>query len=78
GQVVELSCDAHSWMAGWLYVLAHPYHAVVADDGSFTIGDVPPGKYKLKAWHPVLNIQEQSIEVSASGQTKVNFTFKAN
>ena len=25
GKAVELSCDAHAWMAGWLYVLEHPY-----------------------------------------------------
>lgn len=77
GQVVELVCDAHSWMSAWLYVLEHPYFAVVGADGRFMIEDVPPGKYKLKAWHPVLQFKEQSVEVGASGAVTANFAFAA-
>ena len=32
-------------------VLDHPYFAVSAADGTFTIKDVPPGKYKVVAMH---------------------------
>ncbi len=78
GQVVELVCDAHAWMSGWLYVLEHPYFALVGADGSFKIDDVPPGKYKLKAWHPVLNFREQAVEVTAGGAATAKFSFAAN
>lgn len=77
GQIVELSCDAHAWMAGWLYVLEHPYFAVVGADGTFKIEDIPPGSYTLKAWHPVLQFQEQKIEVKASGSVTASFKFTA-
>lgn len=77
GQVVELACDAHPWMAGWLYVLEHPYFAVVGTDGSFKIEDVPPGSYTLKAWHPVLQFQEQKIDVKAGGSVNASFQFAA-
>ena len=77
GKAVELACDAHAWMAGWLYVLEHPYFDVVGADGSFTIGEVPPGSYKLVAWHPVLGTREQPIEVAADGQVAADFTFQA-
>ncbi len=76
GKAVELACDAHSWMAGWLYVLEHPYFAVVGPDGAYEIGDVPPGKYKLMAWHPVLGTREQAVEVGANGSAKISFTFE--
>jgi len=76
GKAVELACDAHSWMAGWLYVLEHPYYAVVGADGAFKIGDIPPGKYKLVAWHPVLGTQEQPVQVAASGAIDAAFQFK--
>lgn len=78
GKAVELACDAHAWMAGWLYVLEHPYFAVVGDDGQFQIGDVPPGKYKLVAWHPVLGLKEQAIEVGAGAATEAAFRFESN
>lgn len=78
GQVVELACDAHAWMAGWLYVLEHPYFAVVGADGTFTIGDVPAGSYKLMAWHPVLGTQQQAITVASKGAAKAAFQFKGN
>lgn len=78
GQVVELACDAHAWMSGWLYVLEHPYFAVVGEDGSFKIENVPPGSYTLKAWHPVLQFQEQKIEVKADGSATASFKFAAS
>ena len=78
GKAVELACDAHSWMAGWLYVLEHPYYAVVGADGTFEIGDIPPGDYKLMAWHPVLGMQEQDLEVAAGGAVDASFQFGAN
>ena len=76
GKAVELACDAHAWMAGWLYVLEHPYFAVVGADGSYQIGDVPAGDYKLVAWHPVLGTQEQSVTIAANSATDAAFQFK--
>ncbi len=75
GGAVRVECDAHNWMLGWMYVVDNPYYAVVADDGGFTIKDIPPGKYKLKAWHPFLGTEEKKISVSAKGKVELNFEF---
>ena len=75
GKEIRIECDAHDWMLGWMYVVDNPYYAVVGDDGSYTIKDVPPGKYKLKAWHPILGTKEQKVTVSAKGKVEVNFRF---
>ena len=48
--LVRFECDAHGWMRGWVYVAENPYYAVTTKDGSFSIGDVPPGSYTLVAW----------------------------
>lgn len=69
-------CDVHPWMSAWVGVFDHPWFAVTADDGSFSIKHVPPGKYKLAAWQEVLPLQEQPITVSDGGQTNVQFTFQ--
>jgi Polysaccharide lyase family 4, domain II len=64
-------------MNAWIGVFNHPWFAVTADDGSFTIQHVPPGHYTLAAWQEVLPQQEQPIDVSATGQTEADFTFEA-
>lgn len=43
-------CKLHPSMIGYVVVLQNPYFANVDSDGSFRIRDVPPGKYKVKAW----------------------------
>ena len=51
-------CDTHVHMNGWMLGLPHPYFDVSDKNGSFEIGDIPPGKYKLIAWHEGYNIKE--------------------
>jgi hypothetical protein len=70
GKEIRIECDAHDWMLGWMYVVDNPYYAVVADDGSFTIKDIPPGKYKLTAWHPFLGTKEQKVSVSIDSRRR--------
>lgn len=77
GQVIELSCDAHNWMTGWIRVMDHPYYALVGADGRFSIKDVPPGRYKLVAWHPVLGSRAQEVAVPERGEAGASFTFAA-
>jgi hypothetical protein len=48
---MELHCDIHSWMTGYLLVLEHPFFATTAADGSFEIKDVPAGSQHLIVWH---------------------------
>jgi len=74
GKVV-VKCDAHEWMLGYVYVTTHPYAAVSAADGSFTITDVPPGTYKVMLWHESLGESTQEVTVSAGGQATLDHAF---
>lgn len=47
----QVNCDRHLWMRAWIYVSEHPYVAVTDATGRFTLADVPPGRYTLRAWH---------------------------
>ena len=47
---MELHCDIHSWMKGYLLVLDHPFFATTATDGSFEIKNVPAGDQNLILW----------------------------
>ncbi len=74
-EVVRLECDAHNWMLGWLYVADHPYYAVVGENGTFAIDDIPPGTYRVRAWHPALGVQEREITLGARGHAELAFHF---
>jgi plastocyanin len=49
--VVEVLCDAHTHMRAWIVVRDNPYHAVSDDNGQFRIDEIPPGRYRVTAWH---------------------------
>lgn len=66
--VVELTCDVHPWMRAYVVALSHRYFAVTGADGSFAIENVPPGRYTIKAWHPVLGTRTAELSVT-TGKT---------
>jgi plastocyanin len=73
---VRYRCDVHPWMFSYVAVLEHPFFAVTDENGSFTIKDVPPGKYTVEAihrrTHPNFKGVVQEITV---GQDDVNLDF---
>ncbi|MBZ0170614.1 hypothetical protein MELA_01449 [Candidatus Methylomirabilis lanthanidiphila] len=69
--MVRVECDAHGWMLGWIYVADNPYAAVTAQDGTFTITDVPPGAYTLVVWQEYLGLTETPVTVKAKDAVSV-------
>ncbi|MFQ5799212.1 MAG: hypothetical protein ACE5H0_11065, partial [Bacteroidota bacterium] len=54
--IVVLLCNVHTEMSAYVVVLETPYFGVTEvklgqREGHYTIEDVPPGTYVLKAWH---------------------------
>jgi hypothetical protein len=47
---MQLNCDIHPWMAGWMMVFDHPFFAVTDDEGNFTITGVPAGDQNIIVW----------------------------
>ena len=73
--LIEIHCDVHTWMTGYLYVNDNPYAATTDEHGEFVIRDIPPGTYKLKVWHEALGQREKSITVTPGGKTEITFEF---
>jgi hypothetical protein len=72
--VAKIICEVHPWMSAYVVVTDHPYHAVTDLYGEYEIRDIPPGTYRLKAWHESLGAMEKEIEVKAGGVSSVEFT----
>jgi uncharacterized protein (DUF2141 family) len=72
-EVIEVKCDVHGWMHGWLVATETPYFAVTDNSGSFKLTDVPPGNYTVEVWHEKLGKNTQKVTVKAKEEAKVNF-----
>lgn len=74
---MKMQCDQHNFMNAYFLPVDNPYYAVVGKDGTFTIDQVPPGKYEVEVWHPILGEEKQEITVAANGKVTANFEYKA-
>ncbi|MBI1861821.1 MAG: carboxypeptidase regulatory-like domain-containing protein [Deltaproteobacteria bacterium] len=72
---VKVKCDVHGWMAGYIGVMEHPFFAVSDSSGAFSINNLPPGDYKLEAWHEKFGTKMADVKVTAAGAGPVEFTF---
>lgn len=75
-EIVKVTCDAHSWMAGWIVVSDDPYVAVTDEQGNFSIDNVPAGTYTLEVWQETLGTTTQQVTVKNGETARVTFTLK--
>jgi hypothetical protein len=72
---IGINCEAHNFMFGFMMAPVHPYAVVVGADGSFSLDNIPPGKYTLKVWHPRLGVRKTKITVKAKAAVSADFSF---
>jgi hypothetical protein len=75
--MIQLKCDVHPWMVGYLGVVPHPYYAVTGADGRFLLKDLPAGTYTIEAWHERFGTQQRQVEVTVGQAAEAAFTFAA-
>jgi len=76
-EVINVKCDVHNWMNGWLFSAANPYFSVTDAHGSFKLTDVPAGTYTVKVWQEILGTLTQKVTVKAGQDTKIDFELAA-
>jgi hypothetical protein len=74
--LVRVECDAHGWMLAHVYVADSPYYALTGADGSFSIGDIPPGTYTLVATQNYTGDTEMSVTVKGGEAVKLAIELK--
>jgi hypothetical protein len=67
--------NQHPWEKAYVGVFNHPFFAVSDALGNYRIEGLPPGSYKITAWHEQLG--EKTVEVTViPGESRfVGFTF---
>jgi plastocyanin len=72
--IVELLCNVHLDMSGYIVVLANPYFSRVAPDGTYRITGVPPGRHRLRCWSDSIEPQEVEVEVRPGAVVHADFS----
>ena len=72
--VVRVYCNIHPQMSAVVVVRDNPYFAKAGADGAFSIPDVPPGRYVLKAWNERAAEVGKEIVVPAQGDVGTDLT----
>ncbi|GAX61366.1 plastocyanin [Candidatus Scalindua japonica] len=73
---IPLLCNVHAEMSAFVLVLENPYFSLTGKDGVFKIEDVPPGTYKLSAWHEKLKTITKDVTLKAGKTTSMDFQLK--
>jgi plastocyanin len=73
--VVNLLCNVHSEMSGYVVAVNSNHYAVTDAAGKFTISGVPAGTYEVVGWSEKLKPVGKTMVTVADGQT-ANVTVK--
>ena len=76
-EFIPVKCNVHAWMHTTFAVMKTSHYAVTGEDGTFTLPNLPPGKYTLTAWHETYGTKTQEVTISGQQSEKVDFSFKA-
>jgi plastocyanin len=69
--VVQVYCHIHANMYAAIVVTASPWFQKPSPEGSFSFSDVPPGRYRLTAWHKIAGPHKVDVEVPETGSVEV-------
>lgn len=69
-----MQCGFHAYMQSWAIAVDNPYYVLTDEHGRFSLEDVPPGTYDLRAWHPgVKQAVKQQVTIEPGGNLTVDF-----
>lgn len=69
-----MQCGFHAYMESWAIAVDNPYYVFTDENGHFSVQDIPPGTYDLRAWHPgIKQAIKQQVIIEPGGQLTVDF-----
>jgi len=76
-EFISVKCNIHPWMHGWFVVLKTDHYSITGDGGSYSLPNLPPGKYTVTAWHEDYGTQTQDVTITGNETKSMDFSFKA-
>jgi plastocyanin len=76
-EIFPVKCNVHPWMHGIFAALNTSHYAVTAAGGTFSLPNLPPGKYTITAYHEAYGEQSQQVTISGNETKTIDFSFKA-
>ena len=76
-KLVPFKCNQHPWERAYLAVFDHPFFAVSDQWGKFKIDGLPPGQYRVVAWHERFGEKTVDITFLPGEARELTFSFKA-
>ncbi|MGJ8679631.1 methylamine utilization protein [Paraglaciecola sp.] len=67
--VVELGCNVHDWMLGYVYIVDTPYFSKTDMEGKVSL-DLPVGDYVIKVWSPLIQDDIEKLSKNVTIKNK--------
>ncbi len=69
-----MQCGFHAYMESWAIAVDNPYYVLTDEQGRFSIENIPPGTYDLRAWHPsIKHVIKQRVTIESGRELTVDF-----
>ncbi|MGH7431440.1 MAG: carboxypeptidase-like regulatory domain-containing protein, partial [Candidatus Methylomirabilales bacterium] len=76
--LLRIECDVgHTWMRAYILISSSPFSAVTGGEGTFEIRGIPPGRYRLLAWHEAFGTIEREVNLAQGEQSTLTLVFGA-
>jgi hypothetical protein len=64
-------------MRAYILISSSPFSAVTGGEGTFEIRGIPPGRYRLWAWHEAFGKIEREVSLGQDEQLTLTLVFGA-
>lgn len=69
-----MQCGFHAYMESWAIAVDNPYYVLTDENGQFSLEDVPPGTYDLRAWHPgIKQVMKKPVTIEPGANLTIDF-----
>ncbi|PJA78225.1 MAG: hypothetical protein CO149_05205 [Nitrospirae bacterium CG_4_9_14_3_um_filter_51_5] len=73
-----MQCGFHAYMESWAIAVDNPYFTFTNDRGEYVISSLPPGSYRIRAWHPsVKHEQVHTFTVEPNQTVLMDFSLES-
>jgi len=73
--LLDVKCDAHKFMQGYVMAFTHPFFSISDESGHFQIAGITPGLHRITVWHETLGTLQKEVNVPAQGEISVHFNY---